>query len=423
MKLPQISNIAEQSKDLKYVFVLDKTREENSLEFPGITMYFKDDIDEFPNNSPAAQEELTPDSLAYILYTSGSTGQPKGVMLSHRAALAFVGWAYKTFKMASNDIVSSHAPLHFDLSIFDIFVSVMAGATICLVPQGLSSFPKSVVNFIEHNKISTWYSVPSILIQLVLHGNLKEKKFPTLRQVLFAGEVFPSKYLSKLMGLIPDADYYNLYGPTETNVITYYQVKEPPPFDTTIPIGLLCDNVKSFIVGDSGNIVDEGDIGELYVECPTLMDGYWNDDQKTQEALMINPFAPPSKKKLYKTGDLVHWNTNGNLEYHGRCDAMIKSRGYRIELGEVETALSAHPGLKEVAVTAVPDDQIGNKIIAVIVPKTLEEVTENDVKKFCSKKLSGFMVPERVCFVDAIPRTSTGKIDRKKLSNSDFLNI
>jgi amino acid adenylation domain-containing protein len=420
VKLRQVRTIAAQSKGLKHVFVLDKRRKEDTLNIPGIKMYFRDDMSRLPVNSPVVSEQLTPDSLAYILYTSGSTGQPKGVMLSHRAALAFVEWSYRTFSMVSDDIVSSHAPLHFDLSIFDIFVSIRAGATICLVPQGWSAFPRSIVDFIEQKRITTWYSVPSILTQLVLYGNLEERKFPALRQILFAGEVFPSKYLRKLMELIPDADYYNLYGPTETNVITYHHVKEAPKADTTIPIGLLCDNVRSFIVSDSGSIVKEGETGELYVECPTLMEGYWNDKKKTQEALKSNPYDPSADNMVYRTGDLVHWNEKGILEYHGRRDAMIKSRGYRIELGEVETALSAHPGLREAAVTAVPDDRIGNIIKAVIVPKSGEEAAEKDIKLFCAKKLPDYMVPEIISIVDALPRTSTGKIDRKKLSGTNL---
>ena len=418
-KLLHVSKIAEHTKDLEYVFTLDIPREKNKVNLPGIKMYFKDDIASEPNTG-LTSPQMTPEGLAYILYTSGSTGQPKGVMLSHMAAFNFVDWACRTFSLTSDDVVSSHAPLHFDLSILDIFASIMAGASICLVPQGLSSFPRSIVDFIEKYKITTWYSVPSILTQLIMHGNLEERSFPSLRQILFAGEAFPSKYLSKLIELIPDARYYNLYGPTETNVITYFRVKEAPALDTTIPIGVLCDNVRSFILDNSGNPVKKGETGELHVSCPTLMDGYWNDSQKTEGVLIENPFKTSSKEMLYKTGDLVHCNVKDELEYHGRCDHMIKSRGYRIEIGEIETALSAHTGLKEVAITAVADDTIGSKIKAVIVPKTMGEISENDIKLFCSKKLPHYMIPEIISILDALPRTSTGKIDRKKLSETDL---
>lgn len=416
-KLPQITQMLPRLKTLEYVFVLDCSRTECKNHVSGVTMVFKDDIHEYRNDIiEKSSLHVTENDLAYILYTSGSTGQPKGVKLSHKAAIAFVDWAWKTFNIRSDDIVSSHAPLHFDLSIFDIFVSIMAGATICLVPHGLSSFPKSVVDFIENKKISIWYSVPSILTQLVLFGNLEKRKLSSLRQILFAGEVFPSKYLRRLMELIPHASYYNLYGPTETNVITYYHVANPPETDKTIPIGALCDGVKGYIVDESGALVKKKGIGELYVACPTLMDGYWNDLRKTESVLFQNSFVPSSQEIIYKTGDLVSWNKQGSLEYHGRCDAMIKSRGYRIELGEIETVLSSHPGIKEAAVTAIADDKIGNKIKAVIVLKNKGEIAENEIKGFCSKKLPHYMIPEIISVAEAIPRTSTGKIDRKNLA-------
>jgi amino acid adenylation domain-containing protein len=420
-KIPQVRKILEQAKTLKNIFVLDKNRDEFKGETDGIDLLFKDDIfgAAYDSQSESGQG-VAKEDVAYILYTSGSTGQPKGVMLSHKAAEAFVDWSLKTFVVQSDDIVSSHAPFHFDLSVFDLFVTIKAGAAICLVPQGLSSFPKSVVDFIEKHNISIWYSVPSILTQLVLHGDLEKQKLPSLRQILFAGEVFPSKYLRRLMELMPDVKYCNLYGPTETNVITYYHVASLPELSGTIPIGALCDGVKSYIVDGSGSLVKEGEKGELYVTCPTLMDGYWNDARKTESVVLKNIYAPDSEELLYKTGDIVSSNDNGDLEYHGRCDAMIKSRGYRIELGEVETALAAHPGLREAAVTAVPDDKIGNKIKAVVVTKNEGEISENDVKGFCSRKLPHYMIPEIISIIKALPRTSTGKVDRKKLKEENI---
>lgn len=422
-KLPQVHQILQRNNTLKDVFIVDIPKKECQEHISGVNVIFKDEIFGSQNIvSEQPQKQAIDSNLAYILYTSGSTGQPKGVMISHRAALAFINWCIKCFNVNSKDIVSCHAPFHFDLSIFDIFVSIKAGATICLVPQGLSSFPKSLADFIEKQKISTWYSVPSILTQLVLHGGLEEKTFSSLRQILFAGEVFPSKYLRRLMGLIPDAKYYNLYGPTETNVITYYHVENLPEPSKPIPIGIPCDGVKTFIVDDeSSALVKDGEMGELYVSAPTLMEGYWKDSKKTGNVLFKNPpFSPSLNETIYRTGDLVSVNLAGILEYHGRCDFMIKSRGYRIELGEIEAALSAYPDIEEVAVIGIPHEEIGKWIKAFVVPKKDSPIYEKEVLQFCSKKLPHYMVPESITIADYLPKTSTGKIDRKKLEKESL---
>ncbi len=420
-KLPAVRQILQNTKTLKYIFVPDISKDECKVQLSGVDVIFKDEIFKDSSASGQAPKSIPDSNLAYILYTSGSTGQPKGVMLSHKAALAFVDWAWKCFNVTSGDIVSSHAPFHFDLSVFDIFTAVKAGATLCIVPHELSSFPISLRDFIEKEKISVWYSVPSILTQMVLYGGLEEKKLPALRQVLFAGEVFPSKYLRRLMELLPDAKYCNLYGPTETNVITYYHVTEPPDAGKSIPIGAPCGGVKVFVVSESGVLVNDGEMGELYVSAPTLMDGYWNDSKKTESVLFKKPpFHPAANEIIYKTGDLVNFNGRGILEYHGRCDSMIKSRGYRIEIGEIETALSAHPNISETVVLGIPDDEIGTKIKAVIVLKDKSKISENEIKHFCSLKLPHYMIPEIVSFTDYLPRTSTGKIDRKKLERESI---
>jgi len=357
--------------------------------------------------------------LAYILYTSGSTGDPKGVMISHQTSLTFVNWSYEEFGIESVDRVSSHAPLHFDLSIFDIFTSIKAGATVFLVPEEYSVFPKSLIKFIQEKKITVWYSVPSILVHLMVHGNLKSNTFPDLRLILFAGEVFPIKYLRNLMEIIPGAKYFNLYGPTETNVCTFYPVK-PIDADQTkpIPIGKACRNTEVFILNEDKRLITKpGELGELCARGSCVAQGYWGDIKKAHSNFVENSLQADFDDTMYRTGDLVFMDEEGNYHLVGRKDHMIKSRGYRIELGEIESALYSHPDVKEAAVVAVPDDLITNKIKAFVVPVCTNSLTKVEIDKYLSERIPQYMIPELVEFRDSLPKTSTGKIDRTNLAN------
>ncbi len=369
------------------------------------------------NTAPAGRPAVRgiDQDLAYILYTSGSTGQPKGVMISHLNALTFVEWCHHYFGGTSGDVFSNHAPLHFDLTILDIYAAAMAGARLAIVPPEISVFPAQLAGFIEERGITIWYSVPSILTLLVLRGNLTPGRLTTLRHVIFAGEVFPTKHLRALMQLVPHARFTNLYGPTETNVCTYYRVPPLPPEQTEpIPIGRAIDNVDVFIVNESGALAPDGEVGELYVRGNTVAHGYWGDPDRTERSFMRNPLTQ-MQDRAYRTGDLVRRQPDGHLAFLGRKDYQIKSRGYRIELGDIETALAAHPAVAECAVIAVPDEVVGNRIKAFVVVND-PAVGNGELVKFCSGLLPRYMIPEFFEFVPALPKTSTGKTDRKALS-------
>jgi amino acid adenylation domain-containing protein len=354
--------------------------------------------------------------LAYILYTSGSTGDPKGVMLSHLNARAFVDWAVDEFDVSAGDRLSSHAPLHFDLSVFDLFAAAAAGAPVVLVPPELSIFPVNLAGFMAESEISVWYSVPSILTLLVTRGDLGAVELPSLRAVLFAGEVFPTKYLFRLMELLPHVRFANLYGPTETNVCTWYEVPPSPEGrPDAIPIGKPITDVDVFAVTDDGRLAGAGEVGELCVRGPTVMHGYWGDQERTARAFLEEDGARAAGGgRAYRTGDLVREDEEGNYWYLGRRDAQIKSRGYRIELGEIETALYAHPSVVECAVTTIPDELVGNRIKAYVVVR--DDLGQTDLAAFCSKRIPHYMVPELYEFRPELPKTSTGKVDRKALS-------
>lgn len=375
-----------------------------------------------PDALAAAPETVPPVSgidqdLAYILYTSGSTGQPKGVMISHLNALSFVEWCVEYFQPTEQDVFSNHAPLHFDLTILDIYVAAMAGAAMVVVPPDASVFPAQLARFIERHAITVWYSVPSILTMLVLHGGLTPGRLPSLRHVIFAGEVFPTKHLRSLMRLLPHAQFTNLYGPTETNVCTYYRVPLLPDDRTEpIPIGRAIRNVEVFAVDETGRRVARGEVGELYVRGTTVAYGYWGDAEKTAKAFLTNPFGPAADR-IYRTGDLVQENADGDFLFLGRKDHQIKSRGYRIELGDIEAAIYSHPDVAECAVVAIPDEVIGNRIKAFVVPRRAG-VTEEDLVAACTRLVPKYMIPESFEFVATLPRTSTGKVDRTALAAS-----
>jgi amino acid adenylation domain-containing protein len=353
--------------------------------------------------------------LAYILYTSGSTGSPKGVMLSHLNALTFVRWATELTNVSPEDRLSSHAPLHFDLSIFDIFGAARAGAGVVLVPPDASLFPMRIAEFIERHGITIWYSVPSVLTMLVHRGNLKEGDLPRLRTIYFAGEAFPTKFLRQLMQLLPHVAFYNLYGPTETNVCTYYEVQAIPEDQTDlIPIGKAIDDVEVFALTEDGRIARPGEVGELHVRGTTVMQGYWGDPDRTRKVLARDPFGGQGRDPVYRTGDLVIQGDDKNYRLLGRRDHQIKSRGYRIELGEIESALYAHPAVVECAVIAVSDELITNRINAFLVVR--DGVTRPELIRFCGERIPRYMIPEGFEFRDALPKTSTGKVDRVALS-------
>ena len=353
--------------------------------------------------------------LAYILYTSGSTGAPKGVMLTHRNALTFVEWAARTIGVGPEDRVSNHAPLHFDLSVFDLYLAALGGATVVLVPGDEAYFGSALVELIQRERITVWYSVPSAL--MVIGRALKAPGLlPSLRAVVFAGEVYPTNHLRELRRLVPGAVLWNLYGPTETNVATYYRVDDIPQDETPIPIGRACENTEVFVRTDDGRLAGVGGEGELYVLGSSVMSGYWNKPDRSAEVLVPSPAPGRPAGVAYRTGDLVRVREDGAYDFLGRRDHQIKSRGYRIELGEIEWALGTHPSVAAGVAVAAPHEEWGSVIVAVVVVRTGAVLSENDVKRHVAARLPRYMVPDRVEVLAELPRTTTGKVDRQLLT-------
>jgi len=373
--------------------------------FDGLTLIDRASV------SAGASETTPPEGLAYILYTSGSTGNPKGVMLTHTNALSFVDWCSEAFTPDENDRFSSHAPFHFDLSILDLYVPIKHGGTIVLIGEALGKNARLLAPVIAEEKISVWYSTPTVLRLLVESGELAALDLSPLRLVLFAGEVFPVKHLRALKKELPAPRYWNLYGPTETNVCTALPIPDVISEDQEkpFPIGAPCSNVEAMVIDlASGEAVDPGAEGELVIRGGPVTSGYWNLPERTADAFLDGGW--------YRTGDIVKDIGGGVLDYVGRRDRMVKRRGYRVELGEIEVGLYKHPQVVEAAVIAVPDAEAGMTVYAFLcceggdkAPKTVQ------MKIFSSKNLLAYMVPDRFVFLETMPKTSTDKIDYQKL--------
>jgi amino acid adenylation domain-containing protein len=358
------------------------------------------------------------DDLAYILYTSGSTGKPKGVMLSHRNGATFVEWCSETFQPNQNDRFSSHAPFHFDLSILDIFLAIKHGGTLVLIGEELGKDPLRLAPLISEKRLSVWYSTPSILSLLAQYGKLERYDYSNLRIVLFAGEVFPVKHLRMLKNLLPKPRYFNLYGPTETNVCTFYEIPDFITEERTqpFPIGKTCSHLHAKVVDEQGYEVTRGQEGELCISGPGVTRGYWNLSERTTQAFLEDG----NGRRWYKTGDIVIEKTDRNYIYRGRRDRMVKKRGYRVELGEIETCLYRHPEIKEAAVIALSDEEDGVQIKAFLSCQKRKRLSVIELKRFCAENLPNYMIPDLFSFKDVLPKTSTEKTDYQKLKKMDW---
>jgi len=361
---------------------------------------------------------LSDESLANILYTSGSTGKPKGVMMSHRALSASMQSQLEYIGANAHDRMSSTVPMHFSMSPFEIFVSTGSGATLSIIPPGLFAFPDSLTSFIESEKLTIWHSVPSIITQMVLYGELQKRDLSSLRLLHLAGGVIPIEHLRQFMRIFPHICCCNIYGSAETYEIASYHIKNLPESVTSIPVGKPWPGVELFIVDALGKFVEkkEGAVGELYVHTPFLMKGYWS---KEKGANQITPSKSPfhflqKGIKLYRTGDIAKIDKDGNYVLIGRADNTINKEGYRIGLNEIEAVLFSCSEVKEAAV--VTEGRFQNKKVkAVVALREGSGFLEKDIKGLCRKKLPRYMVPDKIEFRNFLPKTSTGKVDKKEL--------
>ncbi|EPE6972714.1 amino acid adenylation domain-containing protein [Campylobacter upsaliensis] len=347
-------------------------------------------------------------NLLYVFFTSGSTGLPKGVSISHKSVIDYAFWVSEEFELDENEIIANQAPLYFDNSILDIFPTIKEGGSVHLVPNSLFAFPLKVLEYLENEEVNTIFWVPSVLIYFANTQALEKFKLEKLKKVLFCGEIMPNKQLNYWRTHLPHTLFANLYGPTEiTDVCCFYKVDREFKDDELLPIGKACKNTELLVFDENKNFINEaGKKGELFVRGTSLSLGYYNDIEKTKAAFIQNPLHHNYLDLLYKTGDIVAYNEFGELLCYGRIDNQIKFKGHRIELGEIEAVLNSHEKIKNSACIFKDD-----KLIAFY-----ESEEELDLKGFCKQKLPPYMIASSFVRVEKFALNANGKIDRKILS-------
>ena len=358
---------------------------------------------------------LQPPDVAHILFTSGSTGVPKGVMVTHQSVLVFVDWAVKYFGINDTDRLPGHSPLHFDLSVFDIFGAFAAGAELHLVPDNFKMRPDLLVSWIRDQRLTQWFSVPAVFTYVAKFDVLNTGTLPDIKRVIWCGEVLPVPSLIYWMQHVPQASFTNLYGPTETTIASsYFTVTQCPSKDVTeIPIGQACDGEQIRVLNSAMQPCHAGEIGDLYISGAGLSPGYWNNEEASSQAFFTDT---ASGERLYRTGDLGRTGADHEIYFVGRNDTQVKSRGFRIEIGEIEAALNAMDILRESAIVALPSSNFdGVTLCCSYVARDNNALSPVVVRTALSRALPWYMIPSRWRQHDMLPRNGSGKIDRPQL--------
>ncbi|SEQ99087.1 amino acid adenylation domain-containing protein [Hyunsoonleella jejuensis] len=359
--------------------------------------------------------KITGHNLAYVMFTSGSTGLPKGIMHTHNSGLNYAKLSASLYDVTLNDRVGNHAPIHFDISTFGYFSAPLRCATTIIATDAHTKLPSSLAQLIDEENLSIWYSVPLALIQILQTGLLDRYKMFSLRWVLFGGEVFPLKHLRTFIEKWEHVTFSNVYGPAEVNQCTFYNFRSLPDFIDTLPIGKVWGNTSFRVLDECDNPVKLGDKGKLLINSGTMMQGYWKNPELTSKSFYTENSDDGLEIKFYRTGDIVSEREDGNLLFYGRNDRQVKVRGYRIELDEIEASILKHPEIREVAV--IVDTRTDATLIytAVLLIEN-SRLTAHEVKLYCKQNLPVYAIPDIIQIHTNLPRTSSGKIDRKHLT-------
>jgi len=364
------------------------------------------DISSFNNNVRIIDQDL-----ATLIYTSGSTGEPKGVISTHFNMISAAKSIIQYLENTSDDIILNVLPLSFDYGLYQIIMAFIFGGTVVLEKSFL--FSDKLLKIIENEKVTGFPIVPTILALLLRLKNLNKYNLNSLRYMTNTGAALPVAHIKTIRKLLPHVKFYSMYGLTECKRVSYMPPEELDKRPDSV--GIPMPNCEVFILDEKGKEVSPGEIGELVVRGSNVMLGYWNSPELTTEVYRDGVYRG---EKLLFTGDLFRKDKDGFLYFVGRKDDMIKTKGERVSPKEIENEICKIPGVNEVAVIGLPDEILGQAIKAFVVVENGISLTKNDILKHCSKYLEPFMVPKYIEFIDALPKTSNGKIDKKALANN-----
>ena len=414
MKMPQnrVEKILETFEPA--VVLVDKKNEKKAAELGRDYVVYEDLIEKTLGEADkaaveAAENRIIDTDILYVLFTSGSTGIPKGVIITHRSVIDYTEWVGETFHLDHSTVIGNQAPFYFDNSVLDIYSTIRNGATLRVIPQMMYSFPIRLLEYIRDHKVNTIFWVPTVLSRVADLELLDKCDIDCLDKVLFAGEVMPARQLNAWIRRLPNATFANLYGPTEITVdCTYYIVDREIKDDESVPIGYACMNSDILVLNDKNELVGTNEKGELCVRGSSLSLGYYKNPEKTAAAFVQNPLNNLYHELIYRTGDIVHYNERGEIIYDGRRDSQIKHTGHRIELGEIETAVFANSQIKS---NCCLHDPVKDQLILFYVG----DIGEDDLRKFLNTLVPEYMLPNIYHKLETMPLNMNGKIDRVKL--------
>ncbi|HET8910062.1 MAG TPA: amino acid adenylation domain-containing protein, partial [Ktedonobacteraceae bacterium] len=428
---PELRSIFEESiKDQENILEISITPEYHNLTKAAWMLMANGHLMQSRVPATNPEIELHPESPAYIAYTSGSTGIPRGIVQSHRNFSHFINWFQNNFQLHAPKRVAQWPTLTFDPALAEIFSTLCFGATLCMAPESVTSDPLAVVQWIRKEQVAFLQTVPGFF-RYMLHvceqeaeRNGEQRLFPDLESLILTGEVFPMDLAQTLLRSYPDQwTLYNLYGPTETILATCYAIHTLPPHMTSIPVGHPIAGCQVVILDEAGHLCPIGVAGEIYIGGSYVSHGYYRRPEETAQRFLPCPLpSVPSQERFYRTGDLGRWRSDGSLEFIGRRDLQVKIRGMRIELEEIEAALRSQEDVKQCAVTTFRDQHDEQRLVAYIVPQPAADPSTllAEIKHALKRIIPDYMIPTAFVIQTQLPLTASGKIQRGALRPPDW---